>query len=76
MGLRKLPLLGSNQDSPDPESETRSPFIRVESALGRQFASVRDTAHTKTHTIRYTGAECSPVPAGGAPVVSAPRART
>ena len=49
----QLPLLGSNQDSPDPESAT-SPAFRVDAeARSRQFAPVADSSHTKSHTISH-----------------------
>jgi hypothetical protein len=54
MRLRELPLLGSNQDSPDPESGT-APGVGLDEAAERGvFPSVPASAHTKGHTKIHT----------------------
>ena len=50
----KLPLLGSNQDSSDPESQAATGALASRSAQSRQNATERDTRHTKSHTVRHT----------------------
>lgn len=54
MHLQKLPLQGSNLDSPDPESDAPLAHRETPDALGRQFATVSASAHTNPHTIRHT----------------------
>lgn len=50
----KLPLLGSNQDSSDPESGD-APGTSIEKRAGsRQITTDRDKAHTKAPTVRHT----------------------
>jgi hypothetical protein len=59
LAVSELPLLGSNQDSSDPES-LGAPGYRMEGrADSRQIATERDTRPTKSHTVRHTPSNSS-----------------
>jgi hypothetical protein len=49
----KLPLLGSNQDSSDPESHPSSGQARGSGAVREQSRAVESSGPTKSHTIRH-----------------------
>jgi hypothetical protein len=48
--VNQLPLLGSNQDSPDPESDRRYPHTGNSASGKAGLAPESATGHTKTHT--------------------------
>jgi hypothetical protein len=63
MRLRKLPLHGSNVDSPDPESEALAPATGNNSHIVVVKAQRNAFVTTKSHTVSHTrSVVVSPVP--------------
>jgi hypothetical protein len=53
MRPQKLPLLGSNQDSPDPESGASLRVAGTATGASVTRRPIPDTGHTKPHTVSH-----------------------